>query len=161
MGNATDIFTSVPIDIFGIGAIVLLLGIDAIRNGVGRTAAFSVALPLALFMHSLLSSAFLVGSLSFFTSSPMAVALTLLGFIAVSYHFARRVGLEYVDGGRGLVQGIFAAVAATALLIVVWLQVPAFDALWHLSDPIRALFAEQYRLWWLLGSYVILVFSRG
>jgi hypothetical protein len=161
MEGATELFTSVPIDIFVIGALVAVIGIDAVKHSIGRASALAVAMPLGLFLYSLIPSTLFLGTLDFLRNSPSAERITLIICIILAYILARRIGLEFVSGAGGLMQGIFAGVAATVVLIVIWLHAPILDSLYHLSDPVRSLFAEPYRLFWLLGSYAILAFARG
>ena len=161
MGNIAGFIQAVPIDWFILGGILVLVGLDTLRCGIGRACALAVALPLALFLHSLIDSAAFLGGVGFFASSTGSVGVFAALLIA-SYILVRRMGLDYIDGGMGQpVQALLAGAAVTAIFAVVWLQLPLFDSLWHFDTQVSAIFAEQFRLFWLLGAYAALAFARG
>ena len=162
MGTLTSVFHSLPLDWVILGGIVVVIGIDSLRSGVGRACALAAALPIALLLHSLLTKAALIGSLGVLSGSTLAQALTFGGIVLLSYVLVRRMGLEYLDGGMGEpIQAVLAGGAVAILFNIIWLQVPALDTLWHVGPQIQAVFAENFRLWWLLGAYAALAFARG
>ena len=162
MGNITSILHTLPLDWVILGGIVVVIGIDSLRSGVGRACAFAAALPIALLLHSLLSKAALVGSLGILTGSTLAQALVFGCIVLLSYILVRRMGLEYLDGGMGEpIQAVLAGGAVAILFIIIWLQVPALTTIWHFGPQLQGIFAENFRLWWLIGAYSALAFARG
>lgn len=161
METIIGFFTSVPIDGFILGGILVFVGLDALRSGIGRACALAVALPVALFLHSLFDSTVFFGSMDFFSTSTGSVGV-FAALLVASYILMRRIGLNFVDGGMGQpVQALLAGAAVTVIFAVVWLQLPLLDSLWHFDTHVSALFAEAYRLLWLLGAYAALAFARG
>ncbi len=162
METVTSFFSSVPLDYFILGGIVLFIALDSLRSGIGRACAIAVALPLSMLLYPLLKSAILLGSATFLFATPISQALTFGGVLVLSYFLARRMGLEFIDGGMGEpIQAIIAGISIAIIFTVIWLQLPALDTLWHFNDQITALFAEKFRLWWLFGAYAALTFARG
>lgn len=161
MGNITDYISSVPLDYFVVGGIILIVAIDSLRNGIGRAAAIAVALVLTVVFHDLLAATAFLGSQSFL-STGMTAAGAVLALVIVSYFLVRRMGLEFIDGGMGQpIQAALASLAVTIVLIVTWLGIPALTDVWQFNAQIQALFSESYRLFWLLGAFAALAFARG
>ncbi len=159
MDAVTGIFSAVPFDYVVLGGVFLALALDSLRNGIGRAAAFAVALPLAVMIHSLLSSAAFVGGIV----EDDVVGIGVFGIvIAMMYLLVRRIGLDFLDGGIGQpMQAIIASAAATIVCAVVWLHADSLHTLWNFNDSIQALFAERWRFFWLIGAYAALAFARG
>lgn len=162
MENITGFFSSVPIDFFILGGIVIILALDSMRSGIGRTVALAVALPLSLFLYSLLSETVILKDMAFLKGSAMTQALVLAVILVLAYLLVRRMGLEYVDGGMGEpVQSVLAACAVAVIFAVVWLEIPALSEIWIFGDQVATIFAESFRLPWLIGAYAALAFARG
>jgi len=162
MEAITSVFTVVPLDYFVLGGIVLVIALDSLRSGIGRACALAVALPVSMLLYSLLDKAALLSSVGALFATPLAQALTFAVILALSYLLARRMGLEFVDGGMGEpIQSLIAGVAIAMIFVVIWLQLPALESLWHFNTQVSAVFAEPFRLWWLLGAYAALAFARG
>jgi hypothetical protein len=160
MGNITAFFTAVPIDYFFLAGIVIFVALDSLRSGIGRAAALSVALPLALLFHALLDNTIAIGGM--IPDSAMIQAVVFGVIVALSYLLVRRMGLEYISGGIGQpVQALIAGVALTVIFLVVWLESPVLEALFQFQPQITAFFNESYRLLWFLGAYAALAFARG
>ena len=162
MAALQHFFTLVPLEWFIFGGIALVLAADTLRAGMGRDAALSVALPLSLVLHSFLKSAAIIGSIGALSGSTMIQAAIFVVLLALSYFMVRRMGLDFLDGGMGQpIQAILVGVATAVIVAVVWLQVPVLSQILPFGNQTRAIFAEQFRLWWLLGSYLALAFARG
>ncbi len=162
MAALQGFFTFVPFEWFVLGGIALVLMADTLRAGMGRAAALAVALPLTLVLHSFLKTAVVLGSVSALSGSSMVQAGVFAVLLALSYFMVRRMGLDFLDGGMGQpIQAILAGVAAAAILAIVSLQVPILSQILPFSAQTKAIFAEQFRFWWLLGAYLALAFARG
>lgn len=161
VGSVTGIVAGIPYDWLALGGIVVLLALDSLRSGIGRASALALSLPLALVLFSLVAQTAFVGSLPL-PATPMA-QLAVFGVLTFLLYFAvRRMGLDYVDSGRGEpVQSLLAGVAAGVVVIIVWLLLPMSGEIWNVSNQIHAVFAEQYRLLWFMGAYLALAFARG
>lgn len=158
----TGMFTSIPLDWIILGALVVLIALDSLRSGIGRACAISLALPLALFLFSQLQKAIVISDISALRDNTLVQGGVFVVLALASYLLVRRIVFEHIDSGTGEpIQALLAGGAATAVLIIVWLQLPMTDSLWHLSDKVHAVFSEPYRLVWLLGAYLGLAFARG
>jgi hypothetical protein len=161
LGNATSLFTTIPLDWIFFGGVIIAVALDSLRSGVGRALAISIALPISLLLFSLLQeSAFLSSSGLFSTPYAEVVALAIL--VVAMYILVRRMGLDFVDGGMGEpIQAIMAGGAVVVVFACMWLQEPVLSQLWTLSDQIQNVFAESFRFFWLVGAYAALAFARG
>lgn len=161
MGNITGIFSAVPLDWFIIGGILILVAFDSLRSGIGRAAAFAVALPLALTLAGFAAKAVPLASVSILSSKSGAAGLFAI-LIILAYFLVRRMGLEFLDGGMGQpIQAILAGAALAVICAIVWLEADALNAYWQFGPQVQSLFSEGFRLWWLLGAYAALAFARG
>ena len=158
----TGMFTGIPIDWIILGALVVLIALDSLRSGIGRACAIALALPLAFVLYSQFQKAFFVSQIEILFTNQLAQAGVFILLSLAAYILVRRMASDYIDSGTGEpIQALLAGGAATIVCIVIYLQVPVFDSLWHLSDRVQAVFSESYRLWWLLGAYIGLAFARG
>jgi len=161
MGNVSDFFASVPTDWFIFGAIVIVLTLDSLRSGIGRACSLALAAPLAVFIFSLVDSAAFIGDAEAL-SAPMTRALIFGICLVLSFLAVRRISDQYIDGGMGqLVHALIASGATAVVLFVTWLAVPEFSDVYQFGPAITNVFAEGFRIWWLLGAYASLVFARG
>lgn len=160
MASFSSAFTQLPIDWIVIGALVALIALDALRSGSNRATTIALAAPFAfLFMTGLPTTAVL-GTLSSQLQAGAAQGL-LFGalFVALFFVFYRIVDSFSETGG--VVQALLAGVSATAVFVVVWLQVPALQSLWQFGPQVQLVFGEAYRLWWMLAAYLALAFVRS
>lgn len=162
MEMLSSILGAVPLDWLILGGILIGIALDTLKSGMGRAVAIAVSLPVTAFLFSLTESAFLLSAAGGFLNS----AMMRLGLFAVlaggMYFLVRRMGLDYIDVGHGApVQALLTGAAATVVFVVVWLQIPLLTDFWRFSDQVNAVFLEPYRLIWLIGAYLALVFARG
>ena len=158
----TGFFSAVPMDWFALGAIDLVVALDSLRSGIGRACSVALALPLAGVLFSFFGKAALTSAVGNSITTPIAQALIFAVLAVAAYLLIRRMGLQYMDSGMGEpIQSLLAGVATAVVVAVVWLSAPALTPLMHIGPQVSAIFAESYRLWWLLGAYVALAFARG
>ena len=153
-------FSALPVDWLIIAALVILIAFDSLRSGTARAAALALALPATMLLTSVLPKAFFLGPLSEGFKLPTGQLLIFGAVFVVLYIACYRTIFAFADGG-GVLQSLLAGFGATIILIVVWLEVPALGALWHLGDQVQAVFGETYRFWWLAGAYIALAFVRS
>lgn len=159
LSAVTGFFSHISYDWIILGAIATFFVFDALRTGPAKITALAIALPIALLLSGAAEKALLIGSIAARDSQAMQsgifVILTVILFI---------VFYRIVDSGRDSMhplQSIAAGIACSVILIVTLLQVSSILSLWSVSDTIRSVFGESYRLWWLLGSYMVLAAVRG
>ncbi len=152
---------ALPIHWFFIGGFFVLVVLDSLRSGTARATALAVALPFASFVSALIPQTAFLKDQAFISQG--YGPLIIYGFLfLVFYMLLRRMGLEHFESGIGEpIQSLLAALAVSAVLILVWVHTPALPAFWGLGEPFSSFFAEPYRLFWLVGSYLALAFARG
>lgn len=154
--------SSIPFDWLLLGLIVIVVALDSLRSGVGRAIAISLALPIAFVLLSLAEKAVILQSVDVLFSTSFARAL-LFGALALALYFLiRRMGADYMNTGMGEpIQALFAGIAVAIVFTCIWLQVPALTDLWTIGGTLGVIFVEKFRLWWLIGAYAVLAFTRG
>lgn len=156
----TNLFSNWPTDWIVLGAVAALLSLDALRSGPARAATLALALPAALLLQHMLSIAAYLGPIVAGFGSSMKDIIVFAVIIVFLYVVVHRIVFSFSDSG-GPLPALIGGVAATIVLVVVWLQVPALDSLWHFGAQVEAVFAGSYRFWWLLVAYAGLAFARS
>lgn len=152
--------TALPIDWLIIGVFAALLSFDAMRSGSARAAALAIALPLTQILLAALPSAIFAGSIASQFPEGRGQALLFAIVFALLFLAVYRIVYSFSDMG-GMLQGVIAGVSAAAIAVVIWLQVPALESVWHFGPQVHALFGEPYRFWWLVAAYFGLASFRG
>lgn len=157
----SNALTHWPTDWIIIGAVAALVAFDTLRNGGTRASALALALPAALYVLAALPKALFIGDVSKQFSTPL-LQTVLFGIVFVAlYVLTYRIIGFYSTSTGAPIEALLTGLAATAILLIVWLQVPSFDSLWHFGPQVHAVFAESYRFWWLGASYLALAFARS
>ena len=156
-----SIFSGIPTDWLIVGVFALLAAFDAVRAGARRICLLALALPATvLLVESLPGTAFL-GSIAEQFSTPMLGAILFFIVLVIMYVIVGRIGISWGGEAGQTLQAALAGVAAAALVVTFWIQVPALDSIWHFGTQVQDIFGESYRFFWLLGSYASLAFVRG
>lgn len=162
MSVVTGIFSGIPYDWLVFGFVALIIALDSLRSGIGRASSIALALPIASVLYGLFGKTAGFSSIEALTATPLAQALSFGVVALATYLLVRRIALEYIESGVGEpIQALLAGCAATAVIIVIWVHVPALEPIWKLSDKFHVIFSESCRLPWLLGAYLALAFARG
>jgi hypothetical protein len=156
----TNLLSHWPTDWIVVGALAALIALDALRSGSARAIAVAIAAPLALVLSSTLSSAFLFVSIAPQLQSPAAQALTVGVLFVLLFFLIHRLVRSFGELG-GPLQALVAGIAAAAVVLVVWQQVPALQSLWHFGPQVQLVFGATYRFWWMLLAYAGLAYIRG
>ena len=154
------LLTHWPFDWILIGALVAFAALDAMRSGSTRAASLTLSLPVSLLLLQELPKAFLVGPLASPSAQPIQQLVIFLLIAAAMYVAAHKMIFTF-SNGTGPVQALVTGLAATIVLVIVWLQVPALQTVWHFGPQVGMVFGAAYRFWWLLGSYAALAFVRS
>lgn len=161
VGSLQAIAGNLPLDWLVLGAVVIVIALDALRSGLGRAISIALALPIAHFFFLLADSTFLASAEGLFSTPFMHTAVFGVLFVGL-YFLIRRMGLEYVDSGMGApVQAILGGTGVAVVFACIWLQTPVLSDLRAVSEQVETIFNESVRLWWLLGAYIALAFARG
>lgn len=152
---------SISVDWVIIGILIAVVCFDALRSGLGRTAALALAFPISSVLWEILPRTAVLGGLITDTfTAPMRFVLFALLFVA-AYLALRRIIPWYGDAPGALFSAVLGTLAAVALALLFWIQTPVLDALWHFSPSIRVLFSEPYTFWWLLAALAAIAFARN
>ena len=153
--------TNLPLDWIVIAALVIIFAADSLRSGAQRASIAALALPAALILYSLITKASLASAAMAQLTTPLAQALLFLGILVVMLVSIARIGISYGVEAGAPIQSTVAALAVVAILVTVWVQVPALESIWRFGPQVQAIFAESYRFWWLIGSYLALAIVRS
>ena len=149
-----------PNDWIIIGAFTVFIALDALRSGAARAASIALALPVTLLIVNTIPQAFFLGPFSAQYTAPLLHAGIFLGLFVLLYMTTHRTIYAFSTGG-GVVQALIAGVTTVIILVIVWLQVPALEAVWHFGPQVQAVFGPAYRFWLLLAAFIGLSFSRS
>ena len=158
--SVTGMFTSLPTDWIVLGAVVAFVALDALRSGSGRAVALVVSTPVALLLFSAFKSAAVLASLGTQLTTPLLQAVLFIVLTFAVFLLVGRMSANWISDSGAPLQALLAGLAATAVLTVTWVSVPAFDALWDFGGQVRNIFGEPYRFWWVIGALGILAFIR-
>lgn len=161
LASTTAVLAHTPIDGVIIVALLIVLVIDSLRSGTARAATLAVALPLAVFSSSLLTHASIIGPMLEKLSSPYMQAAIFALLFGVLFILVYRI--MYALGGSGSTPtvSVVAGLSATIITLVMWLQVPALQSVWHFGPIIETVFGAAYAFWWLIAGYLLMAFVRS
>ena len=157
----SSVFANWPTNWIILGFIAVVIAAECLRAGTNRVVSLALALPLAFLILSALPSAAFLGGILEKAQTQMIQAIILLALVILAYILTYRILGFYSDSSGQPLQSLLTGVATTAILVVLWLQVPGLTSLWHFGDQVQAVFGEAYRFWWLLGSYITLAAVRS
>ncbi len=149
-----------PIDWIVIAVFACVVALETFRAGSNRAAALALALPAALMVLAALPTAFFIGPMVSQFSGGMQGAVLFSVVLFGLFILIHKMFGFYGDSSGSFFQALIAGIATAAIAIVVWLQEPALQALWHFGPQVQAVFAEAYRFWWILLAYIALAVSR-
>ena len=94
-------------------------------------------------------------------NSPLLNTVFVLILLAVVFVCMYRITDTYGADSSHPIQALLAGLAVAVVAVVIWLQIPSLDSVWHFGPQVQALFGAAYRFWWLLIAYIALAFARG
>jgi hypothetical protein len=141
-------------------ALAALAFFDSIRGGTARTTALALAFPLSYVLLQFIPSALFMGDIAKQFSSSVAQGVLAAIVLGVSFVLLYRLTDNFASD-TGFLQALTGALGLMIMTALFWQLIPAFNTLWSPGAQFAAIFTEAYRLWWLLGSTVLLAVSRG
>ncbi len=151
---------SIPTDWIILGGLALAAALSAVRSGSERICTLALALPGAVLLLSALPTAAILGPIAKQFSTPVLQAALFGVLLAVMYMLVSRIGLSYNGGSGQTIQAGIAGLAFVVILVTISLATPALGSIWTFGPQVQGVFGETYRLWWLIGGYAALAFSR-
>ena len=158
---ASNFFSHIPTDWIVIIAFAILIAFDAVRSGTGRACALALSLPVTLFLISEIPHAKVLSGIASQFGTPTLKAVLFGIVFVVAYILVRRMSAAYRNNNGASIQAVIAGVATAAVLVVVWLQVPELQSVWHFGAQVQAVFGEAYRFWWVMGAFAALAFVES
>ncbi len=159
--SVLDFFLKLPADWIIIGSFAMIMLVDALRVGSARISTLAIAALMSLLVQDTISSAAFFGPVAAQLSTPVLQAVFFGIIYILTYVLVRRIFIDYGELHGQPLQAIFAAIAVTALIVTVWLQVPALAAVWNFGDQVHSVFSEAFRFWWLLLGLAALAFAKA
>lgn len=161
--DLTSIVSATPLslDWVIVAVVAVLLVFDCMRKGSGRAATLVFAALTASFTAQALTSAAYMRPVIAQLTTPSLQAGMFIGIFFFAYVLARRIFPDFGEDSANPLSALLGGLAATAILVVVWLATPQLSALWQFGSHVLAIFGEAYRFWWLLAGLALLSFSRG
>jgi|SRR3989344_358044 len=154
-------FSNISLDWVILVAFALVIAIDGFRNGLSRASALALALPLTLLLARSMPEARFMGGIADQLNSPLLNTVFVLILLAVVFVCMYRITDTYGADSSHPIQALLAGLAVAVVAVVIWLQIPSLDSVWHFGPQVQALFGAAYRFWWLLIAYIALAFARG
>jgi len=159
--STTAFIAHPPVDWVILFFFALIVMIDALRNGTARAATLSVVFPLTFFFFGILSHAAIFGQVIEKVSAPLTHAAVFGVLFAVLFFLVYRIMYALGSSGSMPFASAVATLASTIITLVVWLQVPALQSVWHFGPQIQAVFGIAYAFWWLIAAYLLMAFIRS
>jgi hypothetical protein len=156
----SNFLSHLPIDWIILFVLTVFFASEVVRAGSSKIYGLVLALPTAILLSDVLPKAGIIGSISSQLSSPVLRTVVFGIIFACSYIIVRRV-MPYGRSGGGLLQGAISGIAATAIVVVIWIQVPELKSVWSFGGQVQNVFGELYQFWWLAGSYSALAFAKN
>ncbi len=141
-----------------LAALFSLGAFDGYQSGASRAATTAIALVLAVSLVTLVPHTALLQSLP---AIPHREAILIALIFAGLYLLVRRITESFGTGMGGIISTILGGVGAVSVVFALWIGTPALAELWTFGPTFQGLFAESYRLFWILGGIVALSLARG
>lgn len=161
VSNVTSTLSHISIDWLILFVLVVLLTIDALRAGSGRTAAIALALPIAGFIFEGAGHTALISTIIAQATAPAAQAGIFIALCIGAYFIINRMMPHYDDISGAPLLGILAGVASAIAIVSTWVHLSFLATIWHFGPSITHLFDDPFRIWWLIAAYLALAFVRG
>ena len=159
LSSVTGTVSGIPTDWLIIASILILFIVFSVVRGTTYATALSLSLPISLLLYQSISKGAFIGGIAAGFSSPIAQSVLFLIIAALLFVLTNQAIASF-DTPSSVVSGIAAGLAALIVLVVIWMQIPVLQSLWHFTVQLESVFAGAYAFWWLIAAYVLLAFSR-
>ena len=161
MQSISGIFTHISLEWLIVGIFAAVIALSVAAYGARYAIAISLALPIAAFLNSFIPDTAFLSSIVGRYAATIGPALVFFGLFVILFLILSRIDTSYGAELGSPLPAAIAGVACTAVALTVWMYVPALHTLHEFNPQIQAIFALQYRFWWLLGSLAALAFVRS
>jgi hypothetical protein len=159
IASTTESLTHLPIDAVLLIIVALIGAFDGYQSGASRVASLSMALLVAAALLPLTTHAAFLAA--FFMSLSHGDSIVFAVLLVASYFLIRRMTESYGYGISGILSALLGGLGFVAVALSIWLATPALASLWVFQPGIQAVFAEGFRLYWILAGLAALAFARG
>lgn len=135
--------------------------VDALRSGSGRVSTIAIAALVTLAVYAAVPQAAYLDVLTRQLSTPVLQAALFGVIFMLTFLLVRKMFYDYDEMHGQPIPAIFAALAVTIIIIAVWLQAPALEAVWRFGPQVKSIFGEAFRFWWLLIALAALAFAKA
>jgi hypothetical protein len=154
-------FEHIPTDWIILFAVTVFLAFDALRSGQARVKALALSLPISLVCYTGLAKTAYLGPVISQLSMPFAQSVIALGIIVLVFLITLKATNTWGQGSQQPVSALMSGIAAAIVLLVVWLQVPPLQDLWHFGPTVQAIFGTSLSLYWMLAAFLAFAFVRN
>jgi len=156
---ATSSLAHLSLDWIILAGLVALGAFDGYQSGAARAAATGLALPIAVFIVSLMPHTVFLSLIP--TTIPHIDAIEIAIAFLLVYFLIRRITESFGTGVSGIASAILGGIGFASIVAAMWIGTQPLSSLWNFGAPIQALFSESYRLYWVVGGLAALTFARG
>jgi hypothetical protein len=160
LATVETFFIHIPMDWIVLAAFAILVAFDALRGGLSRPTALAIALPLTLVLIGYMPDATLMGGFAQNLSALLRLLLDA-AILIIMFILMYRITDTFGSDSYHILQTLMSGFAVAIVAVVVWLQLPALDSVWHFGPQVQTVFGSAYRFWWLVGAYIALAATRG
>jgi hypothetical protein len=153
-------FAGIPIDWLIVGTTLVFFILGTLVRGTGYAVALALSLPIASTLFDAAGHAVVLGTIAQQFSMPLEQAVLFLLLTIILLICMYRICGTFDHSSSPLV-AIITSVAVIIVVLVTWMQVVSLEALWRPGVQMESIFGESYRLYWLIGAYLALAFSRS
>lgn len=122
-----------------------------------RAASLALALPIALYIFGAIPQTYFLGDFAKQLANPYAQAGIFALLAAIIFTCIHQMILTF-DVSSSFTSSAVSGLAAVIMILVVWVQLPALEQIWHFGPQIHAIFGASYRVFWIVASYLALAF---
>jgi len=152
-----SVFSHVPVEWIVIGAFFLLIVADALRAGSVRAASLALSFPITGMLMQMIAQTALLSTVVGQLKNNIEQVILFAIIEAVIFVCVHQM-LYSFDPYTSLVSSIVCGLAASVVVLVVWVETPALNAIWQFDPNIQAIFGHSFGFFWLIASYLALAF---
>ncbi|MFA7310172.1 MAG: hypothetical protein WC050_04690 [Candidatus Paceibacterota bacterium] len=160
LASITAFFTNIQTDWFILFVVTIAIAFDALRSGSARARALTLSLPASYLLYTWLPTSAFIGPLLKGFAFPLAQNAIALGLMLLMFLIVLRATNSWAEGSHKSATALISGIAATVALLVIWMQIPTLDMLWHFGPLIHSIFSIPYALFWILGASMAFALVR-
>jgi len=149
--------SAIPLDWIVIVAFFIIVSADALRAGSTHASALALSLPISSLLFKLVPQTILIGTLTASFKSEIEQVIIFAIIEVILFVCFNQMFFAY-DRYTSLFSAAISGLAATIVLVAVWVQVPVLESLWQFGPSVQGIFAASYVLLWFIFAYLALAY---